>query len=298
MRRMMLLVIALLLSVGGTAAAQERTINVGDAVLNYDLTGKGRTVVFIHGWAHNKSVWDDQVPVFSKRYRVLRYDSPGFGKSTGFADESAEPADLLVLLEALRVDHAYIVGHSRGGGIALRFAAAYPEKVDGLVLYGAVPPADMPFPPEFGQLFGSRPAIAKQYGLDSVGKLVFATDLAWAPPGRNDVTERFRRLWASYKGKDLLDPHPPSGLVPMPNIARLSALKMPTLVIVGDHELPFLAAAADTFAYHIPNAKKSVIPNAGHGAHLAQPTLFNGTLLDFFNEVDQTKKKVERAKKK
>ena len=48
----------------------------------------------------------------------------------------------------------------------------------------------------------------------------------------------------------------------------------------------------------IPNAKKSVIPNAGHSAHLAQPTIFNGTLLDFFNEVDQTKKKVERPRKK
>jgi len=67
MRRMILLVIGLLLSVDGTVAAQARTINVGDAVISYDLTGKGRTVVFIHGWALNKSVWDDQVPVFSKR---------------------------------------------------------------------------------------------------------------------------------------------------------------------------------------------------------------------------------------
>ena len=298
MRRMMLLVITLLLSVAGTVAAQARTINVGDAVLSYDLTGKGRTIVFIHGWALNKTVWDDQVPVFSKRYRVLRYDSPGFGKSTGVSDESAEPADLLVLLEALHIDHAYIVGHSRGGGIALRFAAAYPEKVDGLVLYGSTPPAGLPFPPEFGQWFGSLPGIAKQHGLDSVGKLVLASDLAWAPPGRSDIGERLRRVWASYSGKDLLDPRPPAGTVALPDIARLSTLKMPTLVIVGDHELPFLAAAADTFAYHIPNAKKSVIPNAGHGAHFAQPTIFNGTLLDFFNEVDQTKKKVERARKK
>jgi pimeloyl-ACP methyl ester carboxylesterase len=298
MRRTTLLVTALLLSVGGTVVGQTRTLNVGDAVISYDVKGRGRTVVFIHGWTHNKSVWDDQVPVFSQRYRVLRYDSRGFGKSTGFDDESLEPTDLMLLLEALHIPHAYIVGHSRGGGIALRFAAAYPEKVDGLVLYGAVPPADVPFPPEFGRLFGSLPAIAKQYGLDSVGKLVFATDLAWVPPGRNDVTERFRRLWASYNGKDLLDPHPESGLVPMPNVARLSTLKMPTLVIIGDHELPFLAAAADTFARYIPNAKKVVIPNAGHGAHFVQPTIFNGALLDFFNEVDRTKKKVERNKKK
>jgi pimeloyl-ACP methyl ester carboxylesterase len=295
---MMLLVIVLLLSLGGAAVAQERTLNVGDATISYDLTGKGRTVVFIHGWALNKSVWDDQVPVFSKRYRVLRYDSPGFGKSTGVSDESAEPADLLVLLEALHIDHAYIVGHSRGGGIALRFAAAYPERVDGLVLYGSTPPAGFPVPPEFGQWFGSLPGIAKQYGLDSVGKLVLASDLTWAPPERKDLGERWRKLWASYSGKDLLDPRPPAGLVRLPDMARLSTLRTPTLVIIGDHELPFLAAAADTFAHRIPNAKKVIIPNAGHGGHFAQPTTFNGALLDFFSDVDRTKKKVERNRKR
>jgi pimeloyl-ACP methyl ester carboxylesterase len=91
MRRMIVLVTALLFSVCVNAAGQTRTLNVGDAVISYDVTGRGRTVVFIHGWTHNKSVWDDQVSVFSKRYRVLRYDSRGYGKSTGFDDESLEP---------------------------------------------------------------------------------------------------------------------------------------------------------------------------------------------------------------
>ena len=290
MRRMILLLAALLLSFGGAATAQERKLNVGDAVISYDVTGRGRVVVFIHGWTQNKSIWDDQVPVFSKRYRVVRYDSPGYGKSTGFSDESAEPLSLLILLEALRIDHAYIVGLSRGGEVALRFAAAYPQKVDGLVLYGAGHPS-VPVPPEVIQVFGSLPGIAKQYGLDSVGKLVLSSDLAWVPPGRNDITERYRRLWASYAGKDLLDPHPESGLVPMPNTTWLSTLRVPTLVINGDHDLPFIAAAADTFAHRIPNVKKVVIPNGGHGAHFAQPTIFNGALLDFFNEVEQKKKK-------
>ena len=301
MKRMILLLTALLVFVGGEALAQDRMLNVGDAVISYDVTGRGRPVVFIHGWTHNKSVWDDQVPVFSKRYRVIRYDSRGFGKSTGFADESAEPLDLLILLEALRIDRAYIVGHSRGGGVALRFAAAYPDKVDGLVLYGSAPPADFPYPPDaggLGKLFGSLPGVAKQHGLDSVWKLLLTTDLTWVPPGRTDVSERYRKLWASYSGKDLLDPRPPSGKFPMPNIARLSTLRIPTLVIIGDHEMSFIAAAADTFANRIPNVKKVVIPNAGHGAHFAQPTTFNGALLDFFSEVDRTKKPVERKKKK
>jgi 3-oxoadipate enol-lactonase len=297
MRRMTLLVIALLMSAGGTIVAQTtRTLNVGHALISYDVTGKGRTVVFIHGWALNKSAWDDQVPIFSKRYRVLRYDSPGYGTSTGYDDESVEPLDLLVLLEALHIDRVYLVGLSRGGSIALRFAAAYPERVDGLVLYGSSPPAGFPIPPEVTQLFGSLPGIAKAHGLDSVRKLIVSSPLFWVPPGRTDVTERYRKFWTSYSGKDLLDPHPEVGLVPLPNIARLSSIRVPTLVVVGDHDMPFIAAAADTFAHRMPNAKKVVIPNAGHGAHFAQPTAFDGALLDFFNSVDQTKK-VDQAKK-
>ena len=289
--KLILAVTALLLAADGMAVAQTRTINVSDATIAYDVTGRGRAVVFIHGWPHNRSVWDDQVPIFRKRYRVVRYDSRGFGKSTGFADESVEPLDLLVLLEALRIDRAYIVGHSRGGGIALRFAAAYPDRVAGLVLYGSSPTSDFPYPPGSGELFFSLPGVAKQHGLDSVWKLLLTTGLAWVPPERADVTERYRKLWASYSGKDLLDPRPESGKIPLPNTARLSTLRIPTLVIIGDHELPFIAAAADTFAHRIPKAKKVVIPNAGHGAHFVQPTTFNGALLDFFNEVERSKKR-------
>src|SRR5437867_11320700 len=139
MRRIVLLLVLLVLS-QGFAGAQTRTLNVGGgASIHYEVTGRGPTVVFVHGWSHNISVWDDQVPVFKTRYQVVRYDSRGFGRSTGFADESAEPHDLLVLLEALHVKDAYIVGLSRGGDIALRLAAAYPQRVRGLVLERRLP---------------------------------------------------------------------------------------------------------------------------------------------------------------
>ena len=210
--------------------------------------------------------------------------------SLGHADESAEPQDLLLLLEALRVKRAYIVGHSRGGSVALRFASAFPSHVAGLVLYGAFPEG-FPAPPDVGQMFASLPAIAKQNGLDSVGKIVLASPIAWVPPGRNDVTDRYRRLWASYSGKDLLDPHAESGHVPAVTIPQLANIRVPTLVIVGDHEAPFIAAVADTLAQRIPGAKKVVIPNAGHGAHFAQPASFNSALMDFIFDVERNKKK-------
>src|SRR5437667_12834451 len=107
MRRIVLLLVLLVLS-QGFAGAQTRTLNVGGgATINYDVTGRGPTVVFIHGWSHNISVWDDQVPAFKTRYQVLRYDSRGFGRSTGFADESAEPHDRPVLLERLPVNATF-----------------------------------------------------------------------------------------------------------------------------------------------------------------------------------------------
>jgi len=289
MRSMSVILSAPLLVGAATLPAQVRTLDVGDATINYDVSGRGRAVVFIHGWAHNLSAWDDQVPVFKSRYQVVRYDSRGFGHSTGFSDVSLEPRDLLILLEALHVDRAFIVGHSRGGNVALRFAAAYPERVEGLVLYGSAPGA--PEDSEAARFFASLPDVAKSVGLDSVGKLVLASPLAWVPPGRTDVTERYHRIWAAYSGKDLLDPRPPTRFVRQPSIPEVYRLKVPILLIMGDHEAPALAARADTLVRHMTNARKVVIPNAGHGAHFAQPTSFNSALMDFFFDVERNRKR-------
>ena len=271
-------------------AAQQRTINVGDALINYDVAGRGPAVVFIHGWTYNMSVWDDQVAALRNRYEVVRLDRRGAGKSTGYADQSADPQDILLLLEALHIPNAYIVGHSRGGDVALRFAVAYPRRVRGLVLYAAFPKG-FPRGPEMEQFFAALPEIARKNGLDSVGKLILASQLAWVPPGRNDITERYRHLWASYSGKDLLDPQPESNRVPEPTPEQIKMLRVPTLVIVGDHEAPFIAAADDSLAKWIPAAKKVVIPNAGHGAHFAQPASFNSALMDFIFDVERVQKK-------
>ncbi len=274
----------------GVASAQQRTINVGDALINYDVSGRaGPAVVFLHGWAHNLSVWDDQVAALQSRYRVIRVDLRGYGKSSGYPDQSADPQDVLTLLEALHIPRAYIVGHSRGGDVALRFAAAYPNRVSGLVLYGAFSRA-FPTPPDFAAMFASLPDIARKNGLDSAGKLILASPIGWVPPGRNDITERYRRLWASYSGKELLDPQPLSNRVPEPTTEQIKMMRVPTLVIFGDHEAPFIAAADDSLAKWIPGAKKVVIPNAGHGAHFAQPASFNSALMDFIFDVERTRK--------
>jgi pimeloyl-ACP methyl ester carboxylesterase len=266
---------------------QTGRINVGDATLSYAATGQGQPIVFIHGWSQHRGIWDEQVAAFASRYRVLHYDVRGFAGSTGHADASANPEDLRLLLDALGIRTAHIVGLSMGADVALRFAVHFPERVSAVVLYGAPPTPDAPQPVELFELFGSLPDLAKRQGLDTVGKLIMSSPLAWMPPERPELKEAMLREWAKYDGRDLLDPRPPSGRTAEISLAQVSRLRMPTLIVHGDHELPSFKAFADTLVRRIPNARKVVIANGGHGAHFAQPERFNRALLEFFTAVEK-----------
>lgn len=268
-----------------TAFSQTRTVNVGDAMINYEITGAGKTVVFIHGWAQSLRTWDELVPVFNKHYRVLRFDRRGFGKSTGFADPSADPDDLRILLDSLGIQSAYIVGLSAGANAAIRFAAAFPNRTGALVFYGGGRPQGFPIAPDQPPQ-ASWAQIARDYGMDSLGKFIYASPLAWHSPATPEQErsnqQRFNARWAEYSGRDLLDPHPQSGRVPPARWDRIETLTMPTLIVNGDHDLPLQLVVADSLARRLPNARKVLIVNGGHGAHIMQPEQFNRALLDFF----------------
>lgn len=281
-------ILILLLATASVAGAQSRTgaVNVGDASINYELTGQGKTVVFIHGWANTMGIWDGQVPVFSQRFRVLRYDRRGFGKSTGFADISADPDDLRILLDSLGIASAYVVGLSAGSDVATRFAFAFPNRIDALVRLSGGPPEGLTIAPVGPQLRGKYAQIAREHGMDSLGKFVYSA-LTWRPPGRTDEEElqrvaEFWKNWAAYSGRDLLDPRPQSGRVPPARWERIHTLTVPTLLVNGDHDLPMQLAVADSLARRIPRAQKVVIVNAAHAAHRYQPDQFNTAVLDFF----------------
>jgi pimeloyl-ACP methyl ester carboxylesterase len=257
-------------------------VNVGDAMIAYASTGAGQPIVFIHGYAQHLGIWDDQVAAFSPRYRVIRYDVRGFGQSGGHMDPSANPDDLRQLLDGLGIRKAHIVGLSMGANVALRFAVLFPDRVEKLVLYGAPPTPDAPPPTELFQLFSTLPELAKTHGLDTVGKLIMESPLAWMPPDRPELKESLYREWSKYEGRDLLDPRPPSGRTPEINLSQVSRIRVPTLILNGDHEVPSFMAFADTLLKRIPRARRVIITDGGHGAHFAQPDQFNKALRDFF----------------
>jgi pimeloyl-ACP methyl ester carboxylesterase len=109
---------------------------VNDTRLYYEIVGRGHPLVLVHGFSLNTKMWDDQLEVFSERFKVVRYDVRGFGKSALpiVGKEYSHTKDLKALLKQFGIGYAYVVGLSMGGGIALDFTLEYPEVTKALIL--------------------------------------------------------------------------------------------------------------------------------------------------------------------
>jgi hypothetical protein len=124
------------------------TIEIDGESIHYELLGQGPPLVLIHGGFMDRRVWDDQFGILARHFTTIRYDLPGFGLSPMPRRPRDPSSDLLLLLDHLGVRRAHVVGLSMGGGIALDFAAAHPDRLLRLVVVSSgangypVPDAD------------------------------------------------------------------------------------------------------------------------------------------------------------
>ena len=113
--------------------------------ISYNEQGKGTSVVLLHGFLENQSMWDAFVPEFSKKYRVITIDLLGHGQTEclGYIHSMEDQADMVHhVLHELKIRKAILVGHSMGGYVALAFAELYPDNMKGLVLLNSTSRAD------------------------------------------------------------------------------------------------------------------------------------------------------------
>ena len=118
------------------------TAEVNGVTLYYEETGRGFPLVFCHEFAGDMRAWEPQVRHFCRRYRVIAWNYRGYPPSSvPTADVGYEHdhliADLLGLLDHLKIAKAHIAGLATGGNLALNFAIRHPERVAGLVAAGA-----------------------------------------------------------------------------------------------------------------------------------------------------------------
>lgn len=277
----------IVVGVGAVCRAQEATLRLGDVRLHYEVAGAGAPVVLIHGLANDVRTWDDQVGPFAQSFRVIRYDRRGFGRSTGIPDLTADPSDLAMLLDSLGIAAAHVVGHSAGARVALAFAVWYPQRVRGLVLYSSGPPDGFPLREEDRLLFGRMPRIAREHGLDSLGRLIMSLPAFHVPAHRSDVRDRVAAMWAAYSGRDILETHPPSGRTPLGSMDELARVRAPTLVIAGDADGAMFLQISDSLAARIRGAERATVRGGGHVVHMLQPAAFNAAVIAFLRRVDR-----------
>lgn len=270
-----------------SAHGQTGTAEANGVSLPYEITGSGKPLVLIHGWAVHMGFWDTDVEALARHYTVIRYDRRGFGGATGKPDLTADPADLEALLNELGIPRAHVMGHSQGAAVALTFALRYPEMVDGLVLFGAPPPEGFGLPPgEDGPRFAEWAAIGKAHGVDSLKAAIGAWAVQQFGDNPEELMARAGPLMGPYTGLDLIDPDPPLNLVAPARIDELHLVGAPTLVLVGGHEMPHTRLTADALTYGIPDAEEVVIPGGGHTVNWAEPERFAAEVLRFLREVD------------
>ena len=133
-------------------------VDVEGGKLYYEAAGEGHPLVLIHDSVGNRTMWDGHFEELAKKYRVIRYDTRGYGKTTTEPVSYSNRQDLLDLLDHLGVDKAYLIGVSRGGQIAIDFTLEHPERVDALIpvaagLSGYEPASDDLIPPHEWEAF-------------------------------------------------------------------------------------------------------------------------------------------------
>jgi len=235
-------------------------------------------IVLVHDGVVNSASFDDLWPILCRDFRVIRYDRRGYGRSPAAQQPYSPQDDLAAVLAAAHVDHATLAGFSFGGGLALSYAIQHPDQVDRLVLAGAALngfTVSKHFERRNQRIFlpillGNVDAVianaAKDPWLFAPGHDAArdkAVALAKASP--QDIRHQLRdpiRPW-------------PSDLPKMPD------LKVPTLILVGDHDIPDVHAMAGAAQALIPGAKRIVVDDAGHLMQLEHPKEVAALIADF-----------------
>jgi pimeloyl-ACP methyl ester carboxylesterase len=268
-------VLVLVLVLVETVIAQPTT-GTSSAGLFYEVSGSGEPVVLVHAFSVDRRMWAPQIALLEKRFRVIRYDLRGHGKSAGPSAPYANHDDLRSVLDATGVSRATFIGLSAGSDVATDFALAYPDRVTRLILAspglsGYVPPPLIWMQPVFQAAGKGDAEGAATLWLDTP-IMALRNDMAAASTVRELVMDNVK-LW-TYRT------NPVQRLTP-PAIGRLSEIKCPALVILGGEDLPHIKEAAGLLASGISGAKLITIPRAGHLVNLDARDAFNEAIEPF-----------------
>ncbi len=251
--------------------------------VNYELEGPdGAPVVTLsHSLAATSKMWAPQVAALSDKYRVLAYDTRGHGGTD--APDGAYSLDMLAadaraLLAELGIARTHWVGLSMGGMIGQTLALQSPELFESLSLCDT----SSRIPPEAASAWEERIGVAQS---DGMAALIESTVERWFTPpfrdARADVVDPVR---------EMIRATPPAGFVGCAHAIRdldltdrLSAIEIPTLIVVGEDDPGTPVAVSEAIQAQISGSVLVVLTSAAHLSNLEQPEAFNEALTSFLD---------------
>jgi len=248
--------------------------------LYYEAAGDGPALVLLHAGIADHRMWDDQFLVFAQHYRVIRFDFWGSGKSTTPDKPYSLHQDLYQLLKFLGVEQAHLIGCSLGGRVSIDLALEHPQLVKSLVLAGSGL-SGYEFGGERLQRFSEEMvAVSQRNDLDQAFELVIQLwiDGRGRTPDQVDprVRERVRAMLRAH-----VEWQPAEQPLEPPAIGRLTEIKAPTLIIIGDRDEANIFTIAEMLAANVPGAQTIVIPDTAHLPNMEKPQEFNRVVLEF-----------------
>jgi pimeloyl-ACP methyl ester carboxylesterase len=252
-------------------------INRDGVEIYYEVHGIGPPLLLTHGYSSTSQMWRGQIEALSKHHKLVLWDMRGHGRSDYPGDASAYSealtvGDIAALLDEVGVERAIVGGLSLGGYMSLAFYRACPERVRALLIIDTGP--------------GFKKDDARE---------------AWNKRA-HDTGDRFEReglavLASASHERSMASHRDASGLARAARgmltqrdarvIETLPDIKVPSLVVVGADDTPFLAAS-DYVAAKIPAAKKAMIPAAGHAVNIDQPQAFIEAVLTFLDSLPRS----------
>jgi pimeloyl-ACP methyl ester carboxylesterase len=146
------LILLILIICSCTKQPDNVAISSDGVKIRFEQQGKGKpALVFVHGWSNNTSVWNAQMSHFSKKYRVIAVDLPGFGESGNNRTNwtmSSYGEDVAAVIKKLNLKQVVLVGFSMGAYVSIETAKTAPENLIGLVLVDEIKDIEMKYSPE------------------------------------------------------------------------------------------------------------------------------------------------------
>ena len=255
-------------------------IDVDGGKLYYDITGNGEPIIFLHNGMIHSVVWDGQIGELSKQYKTICYNRRGYGKSPQTESEYLDVEDLNRLLEELEIKRANLIGMSAGARISIDFTIQYPEKVSSLILVGPVV-SGFSFTRHFF-LRGGHTTIDILNDPKALLNYMLTED-PYSIYSKNEE--------ARLKAIEVLKENPQNldrqrfrlnRDLNLNSISKLNDIKVPTLIISGEFDIPDVHAHSGAINAAIPNSRRVVVNDAAHLVPFEKPPIFNEYVIGFY----------------